>query len=483
MSSHSNRREREELQELLKMFNALKRGRSFSFIEEEDFERIIDYFQEKDDLKQALDAAFIGLDQFPYSSGLMLKKADLLLCDKQYENALEVLEQAALFCPNDTTLYILKTDAYLALEQPEAAARLLEEAIGLFEGDEKLELLFELCDVYDDYEDFEKVFDCLVLILKEDPCNEEALLKICFWADFTGRCEESIKLHQWIIEDYPFSELAWFNLATGYQSLKLYEKAIDAYRFALAIDDKLDIAYRNMGDAYIRLRQYKEAIEHLQKVIELCRPEDVIYEAIGHCYHKLEDFAQARFNYRKASHLNPDDTRLHYKIAVTYAKEERWEQAIKHLENAMRMHRTQPEYNLLMGECKMAQNKIKEAIQFFSIVVRVRPKNLNGRQSLILCLIKGAFYEEALEQCLHALKASNDNALFEFYAAAATFLMDNYKDALVFLEKGLQKNPKAFRKILELVPGLLQRTQVLEVIKKHITTKKKGNLNSGNRLL
>ena len=121
----------------------------------------------------------------------------------------------------------------------------------------------------------------------------------------------------------------------------------------LAIDEKFDYAYRNMGDAYIRLRKYKEAIEALEKVTELAKPEDVIYEAIGHCYDRLKNYAQARFYYRKASHLNQEDSKLFYKIACTYFNEGQWESCIKQLENAMKIHRLQPEYNLLMGECKM----------------------------------------------------------------------------------------------------------------------------------
>ncbi|TAD84351.1 MAG: hypothetical protein EAY75_13260 [Bacteroidetes bacterium] len=474
MSNFSNRREREEMQQLLKMYQGLRNGRHQGFLEEEEFERIIDYFDDKDELKQALEAAETGLYQFPSSPVLMLKKADLLLCCKQYDEALSLIEQAEPFCPGDPTTLVLKTDAYLALEMPDDAGALLERAVSEFEGDEKLELLFDLCEVYDDYEDFERVFDCLVHILHEDPCNEEALLKICFWADQTGRCEESIKLHQRIIEDFPFCELAWFNLATAFQGLKLYEKAIDAYQFALAIDEKLDIAYRNMGDAHIRLRQYRLAIENLEKVLELGRPEDVIHEAIGHCYHKLEDYVSARLHYRKASQLNSTDSRIYYKIAVTYCKEQRWEQAIKPLEQAMRMHRLQPEYNLLMGECKMEQGKLKEAIQFFSNVVRVRPKNVAGRQALICCLIKAEFYHDALEQAQHALQATNGKALFEFYAAAASFLLGQSKQALLYLDGGLKKNQKDFRKILSLVPGLLHKQPVLDIINKHIKLKKQG---------
>ena len=189
------------------------------------------------------------------------------------------------------------------------------------------------------------------MILEHEPTNEEALYKICFWTDFTGRNEESIRLHQKLIDDHPYTELAWFNLGSAYQGLKLYEKAIDAYQYAVVIDEKFDYAYRNIGDAYIRLRKYKEAIEVLEKVGEITRPEEVIYEAIGHCYHRLGNFAQARFNYRKASHMNPADSKLYYKIALTYINEEQWQSAIKQLDNALRINRNSPEYNLAMGQC------------------------------------------------------------------------------------------------------------------------------------
>lgn len=337
MRDNSYQEDREELRELLKQYENLKSGKNHSFLEEDAFERIIDYFDEKDELSRAMEAADLGIEQFPFSSVLMIKKADLLLAGRKYNEALDILEKAELFDSNDINLFILKTDAYLALDQQLKAVQLLEEALLQFDGEERIELLFELADVYDDYEEFDKVFDCLKLILEEEPTNEEALYKICFWTDFTGRNEESIQLHHIIIDEFPYNELAWFNLGAAYQGLKLYEKAIDAYLYAVTIDEKFDYAYRNMGDAYLRMRRFKEAIEVLEKVLELSRPEDVIYEAIGHCFHKLGNFAQARFNYRKASHLNPDDSKLYYKMALTYINEEQWESAIKQLESAMRI--------------------------------------------------------------------------------------------------------------------------------------------------
>ncbi len=353
------------------------------------------------------------------------------------------------------------------MDQQSKAVELLEAALLQFDGDERIELLFELADVYDDYEEFDKVFDCLKLILEEEPTNEEALYKICFWTDFTGRNDESIRLHLQIIEDFPYSELAWFNLGAAYQGLKLYEKAIDAYLYAVTIDEKFDYAYRNMGDAYLRLRKFKEAIEVLEKVLELSRPEDVIYEAIGHCYHKIGNFAQARFHYRKASHLNPDDSKLYYKMALTYINEEQWESAVKQLDSAMRIHRSLPEYNLAMGECKMQLRLFKEAIQFFGNVVRSRPKSVAGWEALIRCLFKAEFYEEAMDQCAAAIKITEGKVLFIYYHSACLFALKKTKQAVMQLENAMSQSPRQVKKLIDLYPAILQNQQVVDLIARY----------------
>lgn len=467
MRENPFRQDNEEIRELVKQFQNLKAGRGNSFLEEEAFEKIIDYFDDVEDLPQALEAAEMGIEQYPYSSALLIKKADLLIATRHYNEALEILNHAELLDSNDINLYILKTDVYLALDQQEKAVELLENALQLFEGQERIELLFELADVYDDYEEFDKIFDCLKLILEQEPTNEEALYKICFWTDFTGRNEESITLHQHIIDENPYSELAWFNLAAGFQGLKLYEKAIDAYKYAVAIDEKFDYAYRNMGDAYIRLRKYKDAIEVLEKVLELSRPEDVIYEAIGHCYDRLKNFAQARFYYRKASHLNQSDSKLYYKIACTYINEEQWSMAVKQLESAMQIHRLQPEYNLAMGECKMQLGDYKEAIQYFSNVVRQRPRNISSWEALIRCLYQGEFFEEALEQVKAALKITESKPIFMYYLSAIYLALGKTKEALLQLENALHASPKLLKKLIQLNPAILRHPLIMDVIAHH----------------
>ena len=464
MRDQHYREDREFLKELLRQYENLRTGRSHTFIDEESFEKIIDYFDEREEVVKALEASEFAIELYPFSSILLIRKADLLLASRRYQAALDTLEQAGIFDGSDINLYILKTDALLALDQQEQAVELLQQALTQFEGEDRIELLFELADVYDDYEEFDKVFDCLRMILESDQNNEEALYKICFWTEFTGRNEESIRLHQEIIEEYPYNELAWFNLGAGFQGLKLYEKSIDAYKYAVTIDEKFDYAYRNMGDAYIRLRKYKDAIEMLEKVLELSKPEDVIYEAIAHCYERMKNFAQARFHYRKAVHLNPEESKLFYKIACTYYHEGQYEAAIKQLGNAVRIHKNQTEYLLLMGECRLKLESFKEAIQSFSDVVRIKPRSMTGWEALIRCLYKAGYYDEAVEQVRVAIEISNGKPLLHFYNSAILFAMGKNKTALIQLERAMDKAPRLLKKFVELNPSILQNQQVVDLI-------------------
>lgn len=466
MKENPLRENNDELREILKQYENLRKGRSHSYLDEDAFEKIIDYFDEKEDLSSALEAADKAAEQYPFSSTMLIRKADLLIASQKYQEALKLLDYASMLDSGDINVYILKTDAYLAMDKQEKAVAILEQALEHFTGEDRIALLFELADVYDDYQEFEKVFDCLSHILEEDPNNEEALYKICFWTDFTGRNEESIRLHKKIIDDFPYNELAWFNLAAAYQGLKLYEKALDAYQFAVVINEKFDYAYRNMGDAYIRLRKYKEAVEVLERVLELTKPEALIYEAIGFCYDRLHNNAQARFYFRKASHISPDDSKLYYKIACTYFNEGQWETAVKQLETALRIHGQQIEYNLLMGECKMQLGLFKEAIQYFSVAVSSRPKNKRSWEALVRCLFKAEFYEEAREQVIAAIEISNGQPVFYYYLSAVLFALGKTKEGLLQLENAMTRAPRQLKKFVDLNPSILQNSNVVDLISK-----------------
>ena len=464
MADYSSNQFKNELNQILNNYRNLRNEFAHQFIDEDTFEIIIDYYDEREQLQKALEAANFGVAQFPYSSVLLLKKADLLIATTKYNEALEILEQASLLDAGDLNLYILKTDAYLATDQQHKAIVLLEEVLHLFDGKEKIELLFELADVYDDHENFEKVFDCLVYILQIDGTNEEALYKICYWADHTKRNDESITLHLHLIDQNPYSELAWFNLGSAYQGIKLYEKSIDAYKYVLAINEKFDFAYRNIGDAYMRLRKYKDAIEHLLKVLELAKPEEVIYQALGYCYEKLKQPAEARFYYKKAVHLNPDNASLHYKIAVTYMLQEQWKNAIKLLETSLKVFRLHPEFNFAMAKCYFQLDNFEQTIHYVSNTLAIKQNSAKAWELLLISCYTKQEYNDGLDFCETALNATNFKTIFLYYKVAFLQAVGSTTEALNTLHKALAIAPKQLKYLIELNPSLLLHPQFVACI-------------------
>lgn len=442
----------------------LKLGESIHFFEEDDFEAILDYFAEMDNMKEAKQAVEFALERFPNSAEMIFRKADMLIAGRSYYQANELLDNAFILDNSNLSYYILKVDVLLALEKQEQANDIFIEALNKFYGEDLVEFLFEVADVFDDYEEFEKVFDCFVQILEIEPNNEEALYKVCFWADYTGRLEESIQLHTKIIDNYPYNEIAWFNLAAGFQSLKLYEKAIDAYLYALAIEDKFEYAYRNVADAYIKLRKYKLAIEALEKVIELSTPEEVIYEAIGFCHHKTGNLIEARKYYKLALGLNRNDAKLHFKIASTYMHQSHWEMAIKHLTQALLQHKNNKEFNLAMGECKVQLGEYKDAIAYFGKVVKAKPAQSEGWEALIRCFIMANEFGEALKHCKIALDYVNKRTSLLYLYSALLFLNKNTKEALIQLHTALSQNARMLKKALQIAPDMLHHPMFIDVI-------------------
>ncbi len=457
----------DQIGELLGNYGRLKRGEAASFMDEEDFESVIDYYFRSANEELALEACELAKSYFPYSVSLMLLKAEILTQSQKYGQALHVLDELEQFDDSNLDAILLRSDIYMSQFKHDQAANWLEKQADKFSGKEKAELLLELADVYDENEDFNTVFDTLKRVIEIDRKSEEALQKICFWADFTNRLDESVALHIALTDEDPFNALAWFNLGAAYQGLKLYEKSVDAYQNCVAIDEKFEFAYRNMADDFMRLKQYEKALEMLESHIEIAKPEDVIFEAMAFCWEKKKDYSKARYYYRKASRLSPDDDTIFYKIGETYAREQQWEKAVKSFSTALHLDKENASYCMAIGHCLMEMNVQNEALVCYLNAVRLKPTSKSTWIALIRGLHVIGLYEEALTQIEMARQNCGDKGDFAFLQAAALLEMGKGKDALINLEKAMKLSPKKLKLFTELNPEYLLRSNVAEIVARY----------------
>jgi tetratricopeptide (TPR) repeat protein len=453
-----------DIEDLLIEFHRLRRGEPHGLITEDDFEFLIDFFEANSDRENALLACDISTTLYPFSSMLFLRKAELLVDQKKYGQALKVLDQIDEIDPNNIECIFLKSDIYLEQNRFSEAVDILEKHADSFESVDKTDILLELSEIYDELEEFDKVYATLKRILMYEPTNEDALLRICFWAEINNKHEDSIVLHQQLLDETPYNAMAWYNLGVAYQGIKLYEKAIDAYEYCLAIDDKFEYAYRNMGDAYMQLKEYNKAIEVLEMHLTIAKPEDVILDAIGYCWDKQKEYTKARQYYRKASQLNPQDDQIFYKIGETYTKEAQWEKAIKAYSVALHINKNNASYCMALGNCLMEMGTHKEALVCYLNAVQLRPDIKSTWQSLVKALYVAGFYDEALS---HITIAENHYAYkveFEYYRAVVLLALGKTKEAVLSLEYALAENPKKMTALRFLDKEVVQHPVFAEVL-------------------
>lgn len=456
--------EYDSMDELLRQYEQVKNGEATGMMDEESFERVIEYFFQNNNEEQAMLACDIARTYYPFSSSVLLLRAEILTQAQKYGQALKMLDELDQYDQHNLDAILLRSDILMAQLKHDQAAHLLESEIDFFEGKDQVELLLELTDVYDESEQFDAVFDTLKRIITLDKRNEEALQKICFWAEFNDRLDESIKLHETLTDDDPFNALAWFNLGSAYQGLKLYEKAIDAYEYCVAIDETFEFAYRNMADAFMRMRLYEKALEVLEKHLEIAKAEDVIFEAMGYCWEKRKDFQKARHYYRQASNLSPQDDGIFFKIGETYAREKQWEKAVKSYSVALHLNKDNAAYCMAIGNCLMELKVTSEALVCFLNAVRLKPGNKTTWIALIRGLYLSGYYNEAVTQLSIARDHCGSKPEFDYYAAAILIEMGKSKEGLLQLEQGLKAAPNRVKIFTELNPEFLRRTPVVELI-------------------
>jgi len=460
------------IEELLTEYAALKAGEGNRFWNEQEFELLIDYFYQNSQEPEALIACELALNSHPFSSEFYILKAELLFQSLKYRQAIAVLDELDTKEQLIIDAVLLRSEILNAQFKYDQAAAYLEGMSKLFTGREQIDILLELAEVYDECEELDAVFDTLKIILKIDPNCEEALHKICYWADFAEKEEESVVLHQEIIDKYPYNALAWFNLGSAYQGLKLYEKSIDAYEFCVAIDERFEIAYRNMAEAYIRLRWYDKAIDSLQRNLELGSPEDVIFEAIGHCFDKKKNYSKARHYYLEATKLNPVDDGIFYKIGMTYVQEKAWEKAMRQFAKAYELNKDNVNYCLALGDCLVQLDDGPEALACFITAIKVRPTFRKSWLSLVRALYLFGFHDEALVQMEESTNYIDRPTDYLYFEALLLFAKGKTKAAMLKMEEAIQIAPRKLKIIEELNPDLLQRNSIIELRSKYKKNKK-----------
>jgi len=286
-------------------FEEMVRTESSIFFHSEELEDIIDYYNQKEDFNNALDASEFGISQYPYTIEFPFLKSDILITLSKYEEALVVLEGIEHLGNNHSELFIYKGDALVFLGRYNESIKNYNKALSLTEDESEVyEIYLNLAFAYQCCQDFDKALHYISYCLENNPDDAEALNELGMCMEIFEKYEECIDIFKEIIEKNPYSYLAWYYVGIGYKKLNLFEKAAEAFDYAVIIDEDFGIAYKEYGETLMELKDYKNAISLFQKEIKSKGPNSILYRKLGDSYCSIGQYQNARKYYDRALQIS-----------------------------------------------------------------------------------------------------------------------------------------------------------------------------------
>lgn len=443
----------------------LKKNKSF-FFDLNTFEELIEYYELQGKIAKAMEAVDFAIGIYPFSSTLIVKKASLLMQHRKYNEAIKLLDKAEGLDPGEVSVYLLRSDILLQKGKHQECIEVIQKAMEVAEKDEVSELWLELADVYEDLHEFNKVFDCLKTALTLDPANEEALNRMWYSVDLSKRFDDSIDFHQKLIDDSPYSYLAWQNLGLAYFGLGLYEKAVESFEFVIAINETYDLAYRDCAETLYRMGSYHKAIEFYHKAIHYSRPFEDLYYCIGECYEKLKEYGKARLYYRKAVNIEPELDIAIYRIGITFQKEKQYHSALSFFKKAMRMDPQRLTFLLAAAKTALALKDVNQMLEVSDRLIALSPKvkGFKAYEQMVEFLIQLNCIDQAIEIISIVEQDKGGTINLTLLKAVASFKAGWRQQAIELLSQTLFADKNKSKLFFRLMPEMKIDNEVLSII-------------------
>ena len=453
-----------KIRSLVNLFETGQLSGSNGFYQEEDLLELVSYYEDNDDLDQALEAADVGIVQFQYSSLFYLVSAKIETRRGNIDSSLKFLHKAQSLDPSSLEIQILLAEVINMAGNKQKAYEVIEELKSNSTNKEELsQICLNKAGLYETNEMYEEMFAELKSAIMYNHNNQEALEKIWFAVEMTNRYKESKSFHKRLLERVPYSIFAWHNLGHAHTCLGEYEEAAKAFEYAFIIDPTFEFAYRDCAEVLIETGQYAQALEIYEEAVRRFKVDEDYQLKMGFCYENMGMYADARNNYKKALRSNPNSDTLYYRIGKSYLQEDNLKPAKYFLKKALEKNTRNEFYACDLANIHYLLEEYTEAGYYFERAVEIAPEESVYWIRLASFHIEIGNNEEALAIVEEASNYSPDSQLY-FCKVACLIKLGSRKEALNILMTMLVDHYEEHHSLFEFDPNLMNDSEVLETI-------------------
>lgn len=404
-------------------------------LQEDAYSKISMYYLMLGITEDALEACEIGLKFYPFSVRLMLDSAFALLKSEQYDDALEHLDRVETFAPYNVEMVLYKSMAWDSQGWSSKALTFLDEKLPLV--DEPWEIQLQKGYILRDLGKNPEALECLWLGLNHEPERPEAIWSILVCAEQSELLEDAVFQLESLADDQPLNRHLWLGIGSGYHKLGLYEKAIENYENALALDQEFEEAWLQRGHSLMNIKQFDEAFDSYSRAA-VSLPEDAeinIYLAAALEHQKILD--KAITYYKKAIELDPLLADGYYGVGMCLLALKSYPEAVYFFNEALSFDADNELYWLGLAQAEFKIGHIQAATAAFEKTAELDATLVELWLDWSYLYFEEENYDRAIELIHLGIEEMPDEAELWFRSSAYHMKAGLYTQALGFLENGL----------------------------------------------
>ncbi|WP_026998787.1 tetratricopeptide repeat protein [Eisenibacter elegans] len=428
---------RDETEETVVRFEQMLRQEEFFFFDVETYERIIEYYREREEYETALQACEMALSQYPFSNEIKFEKAQVLASLDEFEDALELIEQLEVLYPQDKDLIFLKGNVLYLCGQYTEAIESLEQALPF--AQDKDEIYFRIGYVYAQSEEqMPQAISYFQKALRENIAHEAAALELAFCLDFIDDFAEGVRFYEEVINENPYAHYAWYNLGLLHANMEQYGQALQALSYAVLIQEDFAAAHYAMGHAYMNNSDYREAQQtYLLAIDHTPSPDPEMLCCLGAAYEKDQQYSPAIRYYNQALQLDPTYADAWFGVGACLFYQEKWFESLHFLRKTVTYNDDNDLYWLVLANAEYQIGNTVASFEAYMRASEINPTNpevwLNWS---LLCFEQGE-EDKAVQLLSEGIEECPEEALLYYRMAAYLIDAGKYKQAFSFLENAL----------------------------------------------
>ncbi|MCD7710292.1 MAG: tetratricopeptide repeat protein [Porphyromonadaceae bacterium] len=446
----------EKVSELVKRYEEMLRNGEHLYFDTEDIEDIAGEYEYSERYQEALNVVEYGLELHPENPELLVYRAGYLLSLNRIDEAerqISAVESRtadalliraaialarsdtsravtyidALFDTDDfsTDVCLDAVDLLLDYECADNAVAFLQKACHCFSGDDKELLLRELARVYEDLQ----------------------------------KNEEAIDIYNRLLDTNPYSYTDWCDLARLLDMQGRYAEAIEAYDFALAIDENNVEIMISKGCCLYDNGNAPAAMRLFEGVLAVAGDQSQTQAMLAACYSHMELYEKAVASLRQAIRFAEcPDADLYYRLAENYYNLHDIPRTVESLRQAVEIDAYHVDAQLFLGELEKDSGEWEEAEKRFLFILEIDPENAFAHKMLaqvlehksISCVNGERYCQEAIAHYARAVELTrHTNVEMLLALAVAQFKYGDVQEAIALADaiESLVKDPEVLKRM------------------------------------